>query len=115
MAKRLKVLISAYACEPDRGSEPADGWYWSLQMRRFHDVWVLTRSNNREPIERVGTEGKDIHWVYVDLPKWLRFWKKGSRGVQLYYYLWQIAAYFTGRRLYRQHRFDIIHHVTFGK
>jgi glycosyltransferase involved in cell wall biosynthesis len=115
MAEKLKVLISAYACEPDKGSEPAVGWNWALQMQRYHDVWVLTRQNNRDPIERAGPKGTNIHWVYVDLPKWLRFWKRGGRGIQLHYYLWQIAAYLKGRRLYRDHRFDIIHHVTFGK
>jgi glycosyltransferase involved in cell wall biosynthesis len=115
MTEKLKVLLSAYACQPDRASEPQNGWNWALQMRRYHDVWVLTRQNNREPIERVGTDGANIHWVYVDLPKWLRFWKRGGRGVNFYYYLWQIAAYLEGRRLYRKHRFDIIHHVTFGK
>jgi hypothetical protein len=26
MAQRLKVLISAYACEPGKGSEPEVGW-----------------------------------------------------------------------------------------
>jgi glycosyltransferase involved in cell wall biosynthesis len=115
MTEKLKVLISAYACEPDTGSEPAVGWNWVLQMQRYHDVWVLTRQNNREPIERVGTQGAGINWVYVDLPHWLRFWKRRGRGVQLYYYLWQIAAYLEGRRLHRKYRFDIIHHVTIGK
>jgi len=115
MAERLKVLLSAYACEPGRGSEPTVGWNWAIQMQRHHDMWVLTRQNNRDPIEQAGAEGAGIHWVYVDLPQWLRFWKRGGRGVQLYYYLWQIAAYFAGRRLHRQHRFAIIHHVTFGR
>ena len=115
MAKRLKVLLSAYACEPNRGSEPGVGWNWALQMQRYHDVWVLTRQNNRGSIERAGGAGTGIHWVYMDLPKWLRFWKQNERGVQLYYFLWQIAAYRIGRRLHREQRFDIIHHVTFGK
>ena len=52
MARRLKVLISAYACEPAKGSEPDVGWRWALQMARYHDVTVLTRTNNRPPIER---------------------------------------------------------------
>ena len=49
---RLRVLISAYACEPGKGSEPEVGWQWALQMARFHDVTVLTRTNNREAIEK---------------------------------------------------------------
>ena len=51
MSKRLKVLISAYACEPGKGSEPEVGWQWALQMARHHDVTVLTRANNRQAIE----------------------------------------------------------------
>jgi glycosyltransferase involved in cell wall biosynthesis len=51
--------------------------------------------------------------MYYDLPSWLRFWKRGQRGVRLYYYLWQIGAYFLGKKLHKEVRFDIIHHVTF--
>ena len=42
MPDRLRVLISAYACEPDKGSEPEVGWKWALHLARFHDVCVLT-------------------------------------------------------------------------
>jgi hypothetical protein len=33
--KRLKVLISAYACEPDRGSEPGGRMELSQADRAF--------------------------------------------------------------------------------
>ena len=118
MPRRLKVLMSAYACEPGKGSEPGVGWYWALQMAHFHDVWVLTRENNRNSIERVSLtpdQQRHLHWVYFDLPSWARFWKKGQRGVQLYYYLWQLAAWRRGARLHREIGFDLMHHVTFGK
>ena len=36
-------------------------------------------------------------------------------GAQLYYYVWQLAAYFAARKLQRQVRFDLIHHVTLVK
>ena len=48
--KRLRVLISAYACEPGKGSEPGV-WNFSKEMAKHHDLWVLTRLNNREIIE----------------------------------------------------------------
>jgi glycosyltransferase involved in cell wall biosynthesis len=117
MPRRLKVLMSAYACEPNKGSEPADGWNWVQQMSRWHDLWVLTRANNRSNIEQVSLPTSDgkIHWVYYDLPAWARFWKKGNRGIQLYYYLWQLRAWRVGRRLHREIGFDLMHHVTFGK
>lgn len=116
--RRLKILMSAYACEPNKGSEPGVGWQWALQMSRFHDVWVLTRANNRPTIEQVQLTPEQqsrLHWVYFDLPPWAIFWKKGSRGVQLYYYLWQLAAWRRGARLHRVIVFDLLHHVTFGK
>ena len=117
MGRRLKVLLSAYACEPGKGSEPGVGWNWAKQITRFHDVWIITRANNKDPIERALTNEPmpNVHWVYFDLPRWLRFWKKRQRGIQLYYYLWQIGAYFKTMRLHREVRFDLVHHVTFVK
>ena len=55
-----------------------------------------------------------MHWVYLDLPCWTRFWKRGSRGVRSYYVLWQLAAYFAVRKLHRRIGLDLLHHVTFG-
>jgi glycosyltransferase involved in cell wall biosynthesis len=115
MQKKLKVLVSAYACESDKGSEPGVGWNWVKQIARFHEVWVITRTNNRESIERSNEEiTSNIHWIYFDYPIWARFWKKGQRGVHIYYYLWQIAVYFLARRLHNEVGFDVAHHLTFG-
>lgn len=112
---KLKVLASAYACEPDKGSEPGVGWNWVKQIARFHEVWVITRANNRESIEKELSKNfnPNLHFVYVDLPDWLKFWKRGNRGVHIYYYLWQIAAYFKARKLCREVPFDLSHNVTF--
>lgn len=109
-------MISAYACEPHKGSEPGVGWHWVNQVARFHEVWVITRANNRAVIEKALPESAfshKVHFVYYDLPSYLKFWKRGNRGVHLYYYLWQIGIYFLARRLHRQQRFHLIHHVTF--
>jgi glycosyltransferase involved in cell wall biosynthesis len=115
---RLKILMSAYACEPNKGSEPAVGWNWVLQMARFHDIWVMTRTNNRPNIESFALtpdQKRHLHWVYVDLPSWAMFWKKKQRGVQLYYWLWQLAALRRARKLHREVTFDLAHHVSIGK
>ncbi len=114
--KKLKVLLSAYACEPGKGSEPGVGWNWVKEISKIaKEVWVITRSNNKKAIEEALEKEPmpNVHWVYFDLPKWARFWKKGQRGVHLYYYLWQICIYFVARRLHKEVRFDIVHHVTF--
>jgi glycosyltransferase involved in cell wall biosynthesis len=116
-SRRLRVLLSAYACEPGKGSEPGVGWNWARQLARWDEIWVLTRANNRGPIEQaLATEAIDgAHFVFYDLPRWLRFWKKQQRGIRLYYYLWQVGAYFQARALHRKVNFDVAHHVTFVK
>lgn len=117
MSPRLKVLISAYACEPGKGSEPGVGWNVALGMARFHDVWVLTRSNNRPVIESALEKEKipNLRFLYHDLPAWARFWKRGQRGVQLYYHLWQLSGIRVVRRYHAEIGFDLVHHVTFVK
>lgn len=115
--RRLKVLVSAYACEPDVGSEPGVGWKIVREIARGHEVWVITRSNNRLLIERelARDPAPGLHFRYFDLPAWARWWKRGQRGVQLYYYLWQIGVYFVARRLCREVGFDVTQHATFVK
>lgn len=114
---RKTVLLSAYACEPDKGSEPGVGWHWARAIAELgHTVWVVTRSNNRASIEQemARSPHPNMHFVYFDLPTWARWWKKGNRGVHLYYYLWQLGAALVARRLAGTVRFDLVHHITFG-
>jgi glycosyltransferase involved in cell wall biosynthesis len=112
----MRILLSAYACEPDKGSEPAVGWNWALQLaERGHEVVVITRANNRQSIERemAAHPHPSLRFSYYDLPSWLRSFKKGRRGIHLYYLLWQFGAYLAARHLVRERRFDVVHHVTF--
>ncbi len=114
--ERLKVLVSAYACEPNKGSEPGVGWNWVKQIAKVHEVWVLTRTANRKVIEGELAQrpASSIHFVYHDLPRWARFWKRGASGVHLYYYLWQLSSLSIARRLQAEVNFDLCHHITFA-
>jgi len=112
----MKVLMSAYACQPDKGSEPAAGWNWALAAARSHDVWVLTRANNRDAIEAALERSPvpSLSFEYLDLPRWARFWKRGPGGARLHYLLWQIPAGRRAARLHAEHGFDVAHHVTYA-
>jgi len=80
------------------------------------EVWVVTRANNRQLIERELSELhlENLHIIYIDLPYWLRFWKSGVHGMYLYYLLWQIYIFMKVRKLHKRHCFDVFHHLTFG-
>ena len=115
----MKVLMSSFACEPNRGSEPGVGWNWAIQAARFHDVWVLTRKENATAVERAldtQPNGK-LHFIYFDLPWWLGWthWEvKGGVRHRIYYLLWQLLALPPAFEAHRRQRFDVIHHVTYN-
>jgi glycosyltransferase involved in cell wall biosynthesis len=48
------------------------------------------------------------------LPRWASFWKKGQRGIHVYYYLWQLGVYRLAKKLFHEIRFDVVHHMTLG-
>jgi len=114
----MKLLMSAYACEPNQGSEAGIGWNWVLETTRLgHEVWALTRANNREVIERELSKTKpmeNLKFLYYDLCPWTRWWKKGERGIYLYYLLWQWGAYLLAKKVHNVERFDQVHHITFA-
>lgn len=111
----MKVLISAYACEPNRGAEPGVGWNIVRELSRDHELWVLTRADNQAAIEAYeGEWAKTVHWHYVDPPRWITRWKSGNRILRLFYVMWQRAALVEGRKLSKEVDFDLAHHLTFG-
>jgi glycosyltransferase involved in cell wall biosynthesis len=118
MSRRLKVLMSAYACEPGKGSEPEVGWQWALQMARFHDVTVLTRRNNRAGIEfaveKLRGSRPIPQFIYHDHEPWVLALKQRFRATKLYYVLWQKSAWKIIEQLHKTHRYDLMHHVTFA-
>ncbi|MGB3637291.1 MAG: glycosyltransferase [Rivularia sp. (in: cyanobacteria)] len=115
----MKILISAYSCEPGRGSEPGVGWNVVRAVAEHHEVWVLTRPDESKEIieaELARNPVPNLHFVYFTLPFWKDSLRWGQSGaMQIHYYLWQIQAYFVARKLHREIGFDLTHHVTFVK
>ena len=113
----MKVLLSAYACEPNKGSEPGVGWNWAIEIARLgHKVWVLTRANNQPSIDSKYLslpEKNNLRFLYYDLPGWAAWWKRGNKGIHLYYLLWQIGACRLAKKIHREVVFNLVHHITF--
>ncbi len=114
-------MVSAYACNPSGSlqlhpGEDLTGWMLALEAARRHLVWVITHSYNRPGIESSppGDNLRNIHFVFVSLPRFFSWLYRFGIGERLYYYFWQIAAWRVAVRLHLQYRFDIAHHLTFG-
>jgi glycosyltransferase involved in cell wall biosynthesis len=113
----LKVLLSAYSCSPDSGSEPAIGWNWAKCIAaRGHDVVVITRSVNRHSIEAWCEKGdrNHIRFVFHDLLNPMQLLYRVPFGDYAYYVLWQYTASRCAARLHAQEKFDRVHHITWG-
>lgn len=117
----MKILISAYACEPGRGSEPGVGWNVVREVSKYHQVWVLTSNCHRTSIQTELTQNKitNLNFIYLDpfglKIDWSSKGKWTQKWVHFHYYLWQIWAYFVSRLLHQEIGFDIVHHVTYVK
>lgn len=114
-----KILLSAYACEPDRGSEPGIGWKWALHLAQNPDyeIHVITRKNNQNKIEayyKSCLPNNNLYFHYYDLPPTFIWLKKHGFSVNLYYAFWQIGILKLGKKLHEQYRFNMVHHLTFG-
>ena len=111
------ILITAYAVNPYKGSEDGMGWNFIVQAARFNHVIAVTRKNNRDAIERfiqLNKENKNynnINFIYVDVPNWMLFWKKGPLLSMIYYLFWQFIV--TVKTLRLKNKIDIVHNLNF--
>lgn len=111
-----RILVSAYGCEPDKGSEQGVGWNWVLQLACLADLVVITRSNNQAVIEAALPDElrSRVRFEYYDLPPSIRSLKRKEKGLYFYYLLWQWGAYRRARQLLHAQTFDYVMHLTFG-
>ncbi|WP_461106809.1 glycosyltransferase family 4 protein [Spirosoma koreense] len=112
-----KVLISAYACIPDRGSEEGNGWYYSsLVSQQGYQVWCLTRDLGKAEIEKKLQQSPhpNLTFVFVTVPRWIdKAYNWGLLGMYFHYIYWQWATLRTAQKLSRKHTFDLVHHVSY--
>jgi len=114
----MKLLISSYACAPNRGSEHGIGWNWTTEAHRLgHEVWALVSPAHRDAIEQASrSDGvvRGIHWVFPELSYWPLKRATEPKWERTYNLIWQRAALRAARGLQHRIGFDAIHHLTWG-
>ena len=126
MNGKLKVLVSAYACNPHKGSEESVGWEWVNAIAKYHDLWVITADFHRKDIERELNRKKNsnqnVRFHYVPPKPWhyapTKNWQfiEGSLLkpiMNLAYLQWEKDAFRMGAQLHDQVRFDLAHLITY--
>jgi glycosyltransferase involved in cell wall biosynthesis len=114
----MNILISTYACAPNRGSEHGIGWNWTTEAVRLgHKVWALASPAHRDSILmacRNLKHLKEIHWVFPEVIGWPLHQAVEPKWERTYNLLWQVAALHHAQRLHKEFHFDLIHHLTWG-
>ena len=112
----MKVLLSAFVCSPDEGSESGAGWQWMQAAASQHQVWALVGAHHRPRLDEALAGRSDLALTPVYLgPERLGQWALRRKStLMLYYVIWQFLSVPTARRLQRQQRFDVLHHLTFA-
>lgn len=108
----MNILLSAYACRPNAGSEPGTGWNWALHLAEAGcEVYLFTAGRNRDSIQAYLKENPcpRLHPYYVDVP-WVSPMSSGAK----HYLLWQWRTLQRAKKLAREISFDIVHHVSYG-
>ncbi|MGO9403598.1 MAG: glycosyltransferase family 4 protein [Terriglobales bacterium] len=108
----MRLLLSAYACRPNAGSEPGCGWNWATHLAaRGIEVHVLVAKRNQETIEEVLRINPiaNLHFTYVSVP-----YEWAKKHEALHYVCWQVAALKAARELVSKFEFQLAHHVTYA-
>ena len=121
----MKVLISAFSCQPNRGSDPGVGWAWATELAQMgHEVWVITWSNNQPQIEQELKVNSipNVHFAYCDKATWVSRAYEFVKAIRIPLgsaivwnfscSWWQWDAYQLAKSLHEEIVFDLVHHVT---
>jgi glycosyltransferase involved in cell wall biosynthesis len=120
-AGKLNILLSAFACHPEKGSEEGVGWNWLKELSKEHEVYALIscfldqEESVRAAVEQLSYR-ENIHLIFIPLPQ-------GSNRIMAFFPLfefynlcveWQKQALLEAEKLLEKIDIDITHHITYG-
>jgi glycosyltransferase involved in cell wall biosynthesis len=115
----MKVLLSTYSCFPAQTSEPGNAWRAIQEALREHEVWAVIADAHqyRELTEPwlAKNSPPNFHPVFVKLPPALQWLSQRGGTNAIYYHLWQENLRGVVRDLHQGVKFDLVHHVTYGR
>ena len=113
----MKILINAYACSPNMGSEPGMAWNWCVNIAKHCELYIITEGEFRDKIEEVVPtlpQGKNMHFFYHPVTDEVRkmCWNQGDWRFYKYYREWQWKTYLMAKEICSQEKIDILHQLN---
>ncbi|HSK11803.1 MAG TPA: glycosyltransferase family 4 protein [Phnomibacter sp.] len=113
----MVVLVNAYACSPNMGSEPGMAWNWCIHLAKHCELHIITEGEFKEQIESALPalpQGRNMHFYYNPVPANIRkmCWDQGDWRFYRYYKAWQYKTYEMALNIMRTHHIDIVHQLN---
>jgi glycosyltransferase involved in cell wall biosynthesis len=113
----LKVIINAYACSPNMGSEPGMAWNWCIHLAHYCELHIITEGEFQNKIEEallLLPQGKNMHFYYNPLSDEVRkmCWNQGDWRFYSHYKKWQLKTYEIANDILKTNDIDIAHQLN---
>jgi glycosyltransferase involved in cell wall biosynthesis len=113
---KLKVLLVAYACRPNAGTEYGVGWHFFKELLELVDLHLITEAGYRDEIinELSKYDLPSGNITFIDIGKDARILcdRQGSWSFYYFYRQWQFRAYLAAKELVLNEKFDLVHHLN---
>ncbi len=113
----LSILVNAYACSPNMGSEPGMAWNWCVNLASYCELHIITEGEFRDKIEAVLPtlpQGRNMHFYYNPVSEEVRrmCWNQGDWRFYKHYREWQWRTYEIAKEIMRCTHIDILHQLN---
>lgn len=115
--EKYSILINAYACSPDMGSEPGMAWNWCIHLAKYCELHIITEGEFREKIEAALPalpQGGDMHFYYNPLSPEIRkmCWNQGDWRFYKHYENWQKKTLEIAKEIVDRGKIDLLHQLN---
>ncbi len=113
----MKILISAYACSPYKGSEPGMAWHWCKELAKYCELFIITEEEFREDIMYEVSrlpQGGNMHFYFNPVPEKVRkmCWNQGDWRFYIYYKQWQKRTLAIAKDICSRVDIDVLHQLN---
>lgn len=113
----LSILINAYACSPDIGSEPGMAWNWCANLANYCELHIITEGEFRDKIEAIVPtlpQGRNMHFYYNPVSDEVRrmCWNQGDWRFYKHYRVWQYRTCEMALNIMKVHHIDVLHQLN---
>lgn len=112
--KMISVILNAYACAPNKGSEPGLGWNWVIHLAKYCKLHVITEGEWKDEIEaglKKISYSENIKFYYNPVTEKIRqmCWNQGDWRFYYYYKKWQKDSLKIAESIIQNNQIDIVH------